>query len=112
MKNTITTVNHSLGHWDVYVYAPKLTEQEYLALSLGHVKATSWTCKDFKTSGLALGWIKRLAKSSPDDGKIHQAYTEAHRTRAVYRVFHGSSAFNVIEWGSTWDIYFRNEGDE
>ena len=90
MKNTITTVNHSLGHWDVYVYAPKLTEQEYLALSLGHVKATSWTCKDFKTSGLALGWIKRLAKNSPD----------------------GSSAFNVIEWGSTWDIYFRNEGDE
>lgn len=90
MKNTITTVNHSLGHWDVYVYAPKLTEQEYLALSLGHLKATPWTCKDFKTSGLALSWIKRLAKNYPD----------------------GVAAFNVIEWGGTWDIYFRNEGDE
>ena len=78
----LDTVNHAVGHWNVFVYMPRLTEEEYISLSRGHTHATTAV---FKTSGLALGWIKRLAKNYPDR----------------------SSAFNVIYWGGTWDIYFK-----
>jgi len=79
---TIVEVSHTLGSWLVSVY-PALTEEQYLALCAGKTQATSsWI--DFKTSGLAIGWIKRLAKNSPDRG----------------------SSFVVVPWNGKFSIYF------
>jgi len=81
-RSTITTSAHNV--WSVAVHH-YLTEKEYLTLTLGHVKATH---ASFRTSGQALGWIKRLAKSEPG----------------------GDASFNIVCWAEAeqpWDIYFE-----
>lgn len=70
----------SLAPWRVTIH-PTLTEAEYLAVCRGKNQATD---ASFRTVGLALGWIKRLAKSSPDS----------------------SSSFHVLPWAGTYAIYF------
>lgn len=75
-------VSHVCGTWKVMIY-PTLTEDQYVSLTHGRNQATSsWV--SFKTAGLALGWVKRLAKSSPDS----------------------SSEFHVLPWNGTYSIYF------
>ena len=78
-------VSHACGEWTVFVYQPTLTEQEYLGIASLGQKATPYSTNSFKTYGLAIGWIKRLAKHYPDH----------------------SSIFSVIEWAGTWDIHFQ-----
>ena len=78
----IVDVQHSLGSWRVLVY-PTLTEGEYLSATKGRTMATSrWV--EFKTPGLAIGWIKRLAKNSPDR----------------------NSEFHILPWDGKYSIYF------
>jgi hypothetical protein len=79
---TTVEVQHVCGSWKIMTY-PALTEAQFLALAHGRVQATSsWV--SFKTPGLAVGWVKRLAKSSPDS----------------------SSEFHVLPWDGKYSIYF------
>ena len=78
-------IRHRLGEWNVFVHAlDEIDEDVYMeqfrALGL-HITAvdTSW-----RTVGLAIGYIKRLAKNSPDC----------------------SSEFHLIPWHGTYTIYF------
>lgn len=78
-------VKHICGTWKVMVYGT-LTESQYSSLTHGKNQATSDPWASFRTSGLAIGWIKRLASHSPDS----------------------SSKFYVLPWNGVYSIYFGN----
>jgi len=81
------TIKHSLGEWHVAIVRD-MTEtneavylKEFKALNLdGRMVDTSW-----RTPGLAVGYLKRLAKHLPDR----------------------SSSFVLVPWAGTYTIYFR-----
>jgi len=88
MKNELyTSVQHSLGTWNVYIVRDmdETTEVTYMAdfnsLQV-NVRAvdTAW-----RTPGLAVAYLKRLAKYSPDR----------------------SSSFILVPWDESYTIYFR-----
>ena len=83
------TIKHTLGEWPVQIVsdmneadeAAWLAEFESLKLA-GWMVETSW-----RTPGLAVGYLKRVAKHLPDSG----------------------SRFVLVPWAGKYKIYFSSE---